>query len=292
MLLIVNPAAGRGAGQRLAPALLRRLADLGLLTTLRSASGPGHITALVTEALAAGERRILIAGGDGSLNEAVNGYVGRAGADQVLGLIPIGTGNDFAKAAGLPRRWQDACDRLVNAMPRAFDAGCCNGRWFINGVGAGLDARVALAASQVRGIRGPLTYAVGLLRVLGQHRRPPRATVQHDTGSYGGGITLIAIMNGRVIGGLFPIAPDADPADGLFRLIIGGDLSRRQIITLLAALLRGRHRLRPGVTYVATRHVRVRVDEPVPLHIDGEVLAEPVRDMEVSLVPGVVQLLV
>jgi diacylglycerol kinase (ATP) len=292
MQLIVNPAAGRGTGRHLASAIHRRLADFGVRATLREASNPGHITTLVADALASGERRIVIAGGDGSLNEAVNGYVGRAGADQALGLIPIGTGNDFAKVAGVPRRWRDACDRLVRATPTAFDAGCCNGHWFINGIGAGLDARVAQAASRVRRIRGPLTYAVGLLNVLGDHRRPPHGIVVHDTGTYRGGITLMAIMNGRVLGGLFPIAPDADPTDGRFRLVIGGDLSRRQIVALLPALLRGRHLGRPGVAYVTTRGVRASFDEPVPLHIDGEVLAEPVTEIEASLAPGAVRLLV
>lgn len=291
MLLIVNPAAGRGAGRRLARAVHRRLADLGMHATLRQAEAPGHITALVADALARGEPRIVIAGGDGSLNEAVNGYVGRAGPEQALALVPIGTGNDFAKAAGIPRRWQDACEVVVHGTPRDVDAGCCNGRWFINGVGAGLDARVAQAASRVRWIRGSLTYAIGLLRVLADHRRPPNGIIEHDAGTYRGGITLVAIMNGRVLGGLFPIAPSADPADGELNLVIGSDLSRRQIVALLPALLRGRHLGRPRVTCVTTRDVRVRVDEPVPLQIDGEVLGAPVTEIAVTLAPAAVRLL-
>lgn len=292
MLVIVNPAAGRNRGVRLMDAIVRRLESLGMAPDLQESRCPGGVRELVAEGLRTGRRRIVIAGGDGSLNEAVNGYVGKADGDQALGVIPIGTGNDFAKAAGVPRRWQDACDRLLHAVPRSFDAGCCNGRWFINGVGAGHDARIARAASQVRWIRGPLTYAVGLVRVLAEPHRLPRGTVDYDTGSYQGAITLTAVMNGRVQGGLFPIAPDADPADGLFHLVIGGDLSRRRIITLLPALLRGRHPGKPGVTYVTTRNVRVSFDTLVPLQIDGEVLEEPVRTLDVSLNAGAVRLLI
>lgn len=292
MLVIVNPAAGRQRGARLASSIVRRLESLGMTPELQESRSPGGISELVAEGLRAGRRRIVIAGGDGTLNEAVNAYVGRAGSDQALGVIPTGTGNDFAKAAGVPRRWQDACDRLLHAVPRSFDAGCCNGRWFINGVGAGLDARVTRAASQVRWITGPLTYVAGLARVLAEHRQPPHGRVDYDAGAYQGPITLIAVMNGRVLGGLFPIAPDADPADGQFRLIIGGDLSRRRILALLPALLRGRHPGKPGVTYAATRQVCVRFDEAVPLQIDGEVLDEPVATLDVTLSAGAVQILV
>jgi diacylglycerol kinase (ATP) len=292
MLVIVNPAAGRGAAARLAAGIESRLRGLGLEVRLQQSTAPGHIRDLVANALAAGERQVVVAGGDGSLNEAVNGFVDHAEPDQALGLIPIGTGNDFAKVLGTPRRWQDACDRLLRPAMRSIDAGCCNGRWFVNGVGVGLDARVALAATRVRGLSGPVTYAVGLLQVLIGHRHNPGAVIRHDGGVYAGPVSIAAAMNGRTIGGMFPVAPLADPADGRLCLVIGGDLSRSAILRLLPALLRGRHLGRPGVMHAETRRVEMRFDEPVPLQIDGEVLPDPVGNITVTLAPGALRFLV
>jgi diacylglycerol kinase (ATP) len=292
MLVIVNPAAGRGTGHRLTEPIARRLGALGVRAHVQQAPGPGTIAALVANALGAGERQVVIAGGDGSINEAVNGFVGHAADGQSLGLIPVGTGNDFAKALGVPRHWAAACARLAAPQIRHIDAGRCNGRWFANGMGVGLDADIARAAARSRRLRGPLTYAWGLVQVLAAHRGAVRGVIRHPLGEYAGPVTLAAVMNGRIIGGLFPMAPEADPADGALDLVVGGDLDRRCILTLLPRLLAGRHLQQPGVTAATVTSVTMSFEEPMPLQLDGELPDQPVREVQVTVAPGVLPMLV
>ena len=145
--LIVNPAAGRGRAGKHVPRILELLAQAGVTPELHISDATGDIENLVRSLLASDARTLLIAGGDGSVHEAVNGILGSR-SDAAFGVIPVGTGNDFAKAAGIPADWVTAtrllADRLTsNASPRRIDAGRMNERFFANGAGIGFDATVA-----------------------------------------------------------------------------------------------------------------------------------------------------
>ena len=284
--LIVNPQAGRGAGGRLAPEVHERLRQSGARGEIRFTGGPGEMGSLVAAALHDGADCVAIAGGDGSVNEAVNGYVGVARANQALGVIPLGTGNDFAKMLGVGNDWRLACDRIANGARRRVDAGRCNGLVFANGVGAGFDAQVALEANGIRWLRGNAVYGVALARTLLLRYATPNARVVHDGGVIEGRITMLAAANGTTYGGAFRIAPGADIADGMLDLMVADRLSRAGIIGFIPHVLRGTHVGRKGVTMVRTRRIVVETDEPLVVHADGEIIDRAAKRLEVEVLPG------
>lgn len=289
--LIVNPRAGHGAGARLGQAVAAELGRLGLPCVAQFTAMPGDAGALTGAALATGTATVVVAGGDGTFNEAANGFVGAAGAGQALGLVPLGTGNDFCKALGIPADWRAACARIAAGRLKSVDAGRCNGRVFVNGVGAGFDARVALEASRVRWVRGAPVYLVALAKALLLRHATPGARITHDGGTLEGPVTLVVTMNGTHFGGVFPIAPDASIDDGLLELLVAPALTRRGILRLLPYLLRGTHTTRPGITHLRTGRVRVEFDQPVVLQADGEILDTEAVRVDVTVEPGALRLL-
>ena len=284
--LIVNPAAGRGAGARLAPELLARLRRRGLECEARSSSAPGEVVALVSGALRSGVDCVAVAGGDGTVGEAANGYFGTARADQALAIIPVGTGNDFAKMLGVSGDWLLACERIAEGRHRRVDLGRCNGRVFANGIGAGFDAQVALEANRIRWLRGNAVYGVALARTLLLRYATPRARIVHDSGVLEGRITMMAAANGTTYGGAFRMAPNADIADGLLELVVADALSRAGILGLVPHVMRGTHVGRPGVTVLRTRRAVVEADEPLVVHADGEIIERAARRLEIEVLSG------
>jgi diacylglycerol kinase (ATP) len=281
--LIVNPCAGRGKSARLAPLAVARLRGRGVECEARFTRAPGDATRLVAAALRGGAECVVVAGGDGTVNEAVNGYVGVAHEGQAIGFIPTGTGNDFTKMLGTGSDWRIACDRIAEGRRRRVDAGRCNGRCFANGIGAGFDAQVALEANSIPWLRGNAVYGAALARTLLLRHRTPLARIVHDGGAIEGRITLIAIANGSTYGGAFRIAPDADVADGMLELVIADALSRTGILGLVPHVMRGSHVGRAGVTVLRSCRVVVESDEPLVVHADGEIIGKTVRRIEAEV---------
>ena len=286
--LLVNPSAGRGAGRRLAPDVRERLLRAGAECEVKLTNGPGEMRALVAAALRDGAGCVAVAGGDGSVNEAVNGYVGVARENQALAVIPLGTGNDFAKMLGVGNDWRHACDRIASGQRRRVDAGRCNGHVFANGIGAGFDAQVALEANGIRWLRGNAVYGLALVRTLLLRYATPNARIVHDGGVIEGRITMLAAANGTTYGGAFRIAPDADIADGMLDLMVADRLSRAGIIGFIPHVLRGSHAGRKGVTMVRTRRLVVETDEPLVVHAEGEIIDRAAKRLEVDVLKDAV----
>ena len=284
--LLVNPSAGRGAAGRRAPEVRERLRQSGIRCDVHLTNAPGEMRGLVAAALRNGADCVAIAGGDGSVNEAVNGYVGLAREDQAFAVIPLGTGNDFAKMLGVGSDWQLACERIIRSETRRVDAGRCNGHAFANGIGAGFDAQVAVEASRIRWLRGNVVYGVALARTLLLRYSTPNVRIVHDGGRIETRITMLAAANGTTYGGAFRIAPGADIADGMLDLMVADRLSRLGIIGFIPHVLRGTHVGRKGVSLVKTRRCVVEADEPLVVHADGEIIDRAARRLEVEVLPG------
>lgn len=284
--LIVNPSAGKGAAARIVPAVQSRLERQGISCTVRMTRAAHEIRTAVAEALRAGAECVAVLGGDGSVHEAVNGYVGAARREQALAVIPAGTGNDFAKMLGLAAGWRVACDRLAAGARRRVDVGCCNGRYFANGIGAGFDAQVALEAAGIRWLRGNAVYAAALAKTLLLHYATPHAQIEHDGGALQGRVTMVAAANGTTYGGAFRIAPHADIADGLLDLMVADRLSRAGILGFIPHVLRGTHLGRRGVALVRTKRVVARFAQPLAIHADGEMLDLAAARLEIDVLPA------
>ena len=273
--LFINPAAGRGRAGRRLPTIEKLLNDGGVEVDVRQSAAMGDIEQQVQTAIEEGASRIIIAGGDGSVHEAVNGIM-KAEGSAAFGVVPTGTGNDFAKAAGIPLDWESAtcllADRLAsNSTIRRIDAGRMNDRFFANGAGIGFDAKVSRIARDLRWPIGDLVYLVAVFQAMADGIITPHMSISADDFSWNGPLTLANISNGPWVGGMFHIAPMADNADGSFDLVIAAPVSGIQILGLLPKLIRGRHLDDTKITHASVRSLSISAAAPVPSHLDGEV---------------------
>lgn len=292
--LIVNPSARRGRAGRRARRIGELFATEGVATELIHSDGPGDIAALVENLARDGARRIVVAGGDGTVHEAVNGVM-RSASGVALGLVPAGSGNDFAKACGIDPDWQVASARLAqriaaNVEPARVDVGRCNDVYFANGVGIGFDAVVSHHADGIRLPLGSLVYTIGLLRALASGLVTPGLSIEGDGFAYAGRATLVNVASGPWVGGQFRIAPDAKNDDGIFDLVLAEPLTRRRVIALVGPLKRGEHMAEPGIRHARVTRVVVESESPIPSHLDGEVQPLATR-FEIECLSGALRLL-
>ena len=282
--LIVNPQAGRGLGRRLGGDIQRRLAELGLDCELGWSDAPGDVAVRAEAASRAGFDAVMVAGGDGSVFEAVNGLM-RAGRGTRLGVVPVGTGNDLIKAADLPRDWRAACERAASGAVRRVDVGRCNGHYFLNGVGAGFDAEVARASRSVRRLRGNAVYGLALAKVLVRGVAAPRVTIEDDDGRIEEAVTLVAVANGPWYGGAFHIAPGAAIDDGLLDVVIAASVGRLGVLRFAPRVLAGTHLSLPIVRYHRARRVILTSTPGLCVHADGEILYDAAERLEIEVLP-------
>lgn len=292
--LIVNPSARRGRAGRRARRIRELFAENGVATRLQQSRGPGDVADLVESLARDGAPRIIVAGGDGTIHEAVNGVM-RSASTVALGLVPAGSGNDFAKACGIDPDWQTAASRLAERIagdvdPTRVDLGRCNDVYFANGVGIGFDAVVSHHADGIRLPLGSLVYMAGLLRALAAGVVTPVLSIEADGFTYTGRATLVNVASGPWVGGQFRIAPDAKNDDGIFDLVLAEPLTRRRIITLVGPLKNGTHLGEQEIRHAHVTRVVVESEAPIPSHIDGEV-QPPAQRFDIECLPGALRLL-
>jgi len=290
----LNPAAGRGRAGKRAPRIRELLGRSGLQVEEHHSRDVGDLETQVMKIVEDGARRLVVAGGDGSVHEATNGIM-RADGNASLGVVPTGTGNDFAKACNIPVDWEHAtmllADRLAAAEAgRTVDVGTMNGRYFANGAGIGFDARVTRIAHSYRMPIGDLVYLLAIFRGMIEGIATPHMRLTTDRQVWDGPITLANIANGPWVGGMFHIAPMAENGDGIFDLMIAAPVSRSRILTLLPTLMSGKHVAEKEITHEPVTNLVIDVDAPVDSHLDGEM--QPMqRHFEISLLAGALRLL-
>lgn len=274
--VIVNPVAGGGRAGRLWPKLEAGLLAHGLAFEHVFTKDIGHATHLAAQAYREGYRHFVAVGGDGTLQEMVNGLpleaAGCETSPPVVGWIPAGTGNDFARSVGLPADPLIAVDNLVHGYPRAVDLGRVNGRRFLNVAGVGFDAKVADRVNRFkRKVRGALPYLVATGLVLARYRNTQvRVTVDGQTRVVTA--LLVAVGNGQYYGGGLMVCPRASYDDGLLDVCIGGDLNRRETLRALAKIFRGKHLGLPKIQYLQGRELRIDGSPEMLAHADGQVI--------------------
>lgn len=292
--LFLNPIAGRGRAKRRLPRILELLESAGVNAVVHQSIGVGDLENQVFEAVRNGAAQLIVAGGDGSIHEAVNGIM-EAGEEVALGVVPVGTGNDFAKAAGIPLDWEAATTLLARriadgATPRRIDLGRMNDRWFANGAGIGLDAKVTRIARSYRWPIGDLVYLAAILQAMLDGIATPEILIEADELQWDGPLTLANISNGPWVGGMFHIAPMANNEDGVLELLIAKPVTRGRILRLLPKLMRGQHMDEAEIVHASVRQVKISASATVPSHLDGEV--QPLQsDFEIEVLPAALQLL-
>ena len=292
--LFFNPTAGRGrAGRRMA-----RICEIfdtaGVAFNLFQSRAIRDLESQVGSLVSAGARRIIVAGGDGSVHEAVNGIM-QADANAQLGVIPTGTGNDFAKACSIPLDWELATNQLADRLlagdePRRIDVGRMNDRFFANGAGIGFDAKVTRIAQSYRWPIGDLVYLYAIFRCMVDGIETPRVTISAADLNWSGPVTLVNVSNGAWLGGMFHIAPQADNNDGQLDLLIVDPVSRLRITSLVPKLVRGSHMAEAEITHIGVKKLSIEASTAMPSHLDGEV-GEPGTRFDVDILPGALELL-
>jgi diacylglycerol kinase (ATP) len=287
--VIHNPTAGRGSAAGVWTRIRPVLDAAGVRYRLATTEAPRHAEALAERAAGDGWDAVVAVGGDGTVQQVAAGLVRAAGEapSLPLGIIGVGSGNDFVKLFGLPAQQpEEAARRLLAARPRRVDIGRVGQRYFTNGVGVGFDAQVAIQASRIRRLRGLALYGWALLRVLRDLRAPRIRLTLDEQETIEQPMTLVTVGNGACHGGGFWLCPDARPDDGLFDVCIADALSLPRLLRVLPGVLSGAHVRRPEVTMRRARRVQISSADPLPVHADGEILAEAAHELDIELLPG------
>lgn len=299
-VFIINPISGKGRTVKLWAKLKHSLEDRGVGFVEMVTSGPGDAETMAAS-LPANTRAVVSVGGDGTLNEVVNGLSGRwldlEGYETVpipLGLLPTGSGNDFARAAGLAHPLSTVLESILAVITRRIDIGRVNGRYFLNVSGAGFDAEVVSKFN--RGffdgrlvINGTPGYLAALFTTLASFkstrihiRLDSKAPVEED-------ILLIAVGNGQYFGGGMKITPNANLSDGLLDVCWVRSMSKIPFIGSLASVFKGNHLANPSVGYAKAKFISID-GQPIRVQADGELSG--CLPMTWSIIPGALNLIV
>lgn len=275
--VVVNPAAGGERTARLWPSLATRLRRIGLEFEAAPTSGRGSATELTRTAVAGGWPLVVAVGGDGTVNEVVNGLVDPAGRPlAALGAIMTGRGRDAGRNLGIAADHEAAMHRLVHGEDILVDLGVAEWqaaacRLFVNSAGAGFDATAAARAASLRG-PGTVPYLLGVLGAIRAHRPVSAAVTLDGRLTWTGSMTMAVVANGPHYGGGMKIAPAARPDDGHLDLIIVGHLRRAELVAWLPTVYWGAHLHSARVTTGRGRDIEIQTATPVPVHLDGEPL--------------------
>ncbi|RYZ03913.1 MAG: diacylglycerol kinase family lipid kinase [Myxococcales bacterium] len=280
--VILNPTAGSGGAARKRSAILAALTHQGVAPEVRETLGPGDAGRLIREARRDGVECAVLVGGDGTLNDAVQGYLeedGSVAAGPELGLIPSGTGGDFRRTFGLGDSVEEAAERVLRASPRPVDLGLLSvtshggeriRRAFLNitsfGIG-GLTDRIVNSSPKWMG--GKAAFFLGTLRAMAVYRNLPVRVRVDGVVVLEAPIFNVAVANGRYFGGGMMIAPDAEPADGLLDVVALADMTKLESALLSQHVYQGKHLGRAGVSVA-----RGKVVEAEPLAAGTEVLVD------------------
>lgn len=299
-LIVLNPHAASGRAGRLwteiEPLLWSQLGELVIAVTQRAADVAVHLD----KAYDAGVRRVVSIGGDGTNHTLVNALAGlrdRSGAQaepMVYGMLPIGTGRDWARGSGLPMRTlAETAAWIARATPKLVDLGrmetATGGEYFLNIASAGLSGAVTEFVN-ARPVRRPWTFLQGTLVTLFTHRPPAVQIALDGVDWYEGKAFLVAIANGTTFGHGMCIAPDARPTDGLFDVVLVRDAPMISILDALRRVYDGSHLTHPAVRIRRAARVTIRsAGASLGYELDGE----PLRavDSTFHVVPGALHLL-
>lgn len=297
--VIVNPAAGAGKTARLWPLIMELFKGQGLRFEHDVTEAPGHAIELARVAAQDGYNMVVSVGGDGTINEIVNGlYASGNIGGALLGIVSTGTGSDYIRTIGVPRRYEDACRNFLQPKKLMVDLGIVqyssNGnkeeRLFVNFAGMGFDAEIVRRTTQQYKALGSLpSYLLGLLTTLVSYRNRD-ITLVIDGEAVDTRVCTVVMNNGRYGGGGMFTAPDASINDGYLDVMIVGDLSKPDLLRSLPRIYKGTHLTHPKVTMKKAKEIEVRSKQPMQLQADGELLGQvPAR---FSILPSALKVVI
>jgi diacylglycerol kinase (ATP) len=264
--IIANPAAGRGSTQNALSRIREEFSSRGI-ARFEITTSPGDEERLTTRAIAAGARAVVAVGGDGTCARIANAIL-KSGKPCSLGVMPTGTGNDFAKTLGVVECSVSAIADLVQNSPStSVDVGKVDEHYFVNSCGFGFDASVLEATQHVRLLKGDAVYIYSALAQLFAYRG---IGISVDADAKAKKLLMLTVSNGRYLGGAFRIAPHASVTDGELDVGFFGDTSLIGRVRIFAGAFRGTHRGLPSVESRRVKNMTLRFSEPPMMEVDGE----------------------
>lgn len=300
--VILNPYAGRWKALQQKDPIIAGLKAAGLNFELVLTEAPEHGISLAKQAVLDGFNTIIAAGGDGSISEVVNGMVLASLEHKLehtipLGVLPLGTANDFMVNLGLPTDIPGAIEVIAGGHTRLIDLGevtawsrdgqTTKRKFFDNNSASGFEPSVTLIQQRIKRLRGTLRYLVATLICIGKN---PQWTMnlKWNGGTYTGPVSLVTVGNNPLTGGLFYMTPHADPTDGLLTFVHGFMPTRLQILRILPRTMRpgtGSYIEHPQIHEVHSEWLLIESDQPTPVHADGEIMFEDTRHIEYKVLP-------
>jgi len=298
-LLIVNPTSGRGFAERALPELEAKLKEINLEYDLVLTERPMHAAELAEQAARKGYETIIVASGDGTANEALNGLMKAklAGFGKTaMAQIAVGTGNDFAYGMGIPAGVDEGCKVLAENYRRRMDVGIVKGgdypegRYFGNGVGIGFDAATGFVAANIRWMRGLLLYLIAAIETVFIYYKTPLVKLTYDDKEMEISPLMLSFMNGRRMGGGFFFAPNGDPGDGIFDLCLARSASKMRVFGLIPYFMKGTQATQKEVSMAQARKIKATaLTGTLPVHCDGETVCHEGKEIVVELLPAQIE---
>lgn len=282
--VIVNPVAAGGKVGRRWPQLRDVLADAGLCFDAQLTERPGHATDIARSAVHEGYRHVVSVGGDGTVNEVVNGLVvdGRVPPDVVLSIVPGGTGSDFVRVLDISRDPVQACQTVLGDTVRTVDLGeircMLDGkpivRYFVNVAGVGFDGETSVRVNRMsKRITGTLPYLTALLMTLISYKnKDVHLTV--DGQPHAGRFNSVVVCNGQYFGGGMWVGPKAAADDGIFDVVILKDLSKPDLVVSIPRIYRGTHLTHPKVESLHGKEIQIEAQQRMFIQAEGELVGE------------------
>ena len=294
--VILNPYSNRWNSQKRWAEAESALTAAGVDFEVTISQKKGQIVELAEQAVREGFSPIIVAGGDGSIGDAVNGLMraaqGLQGQIPPLAIMPTGSANDLVYALGLPTDLQEAARVIAAGKTRKMDLGSLNGRYFVNNSAAGLEPYVTIKHEKIQWIKGMARYLVAAVQAI-LDKPEWQADLKWDEHAYRGKVSLVSIGNGRRTGGFF-MTPHADPFDGTLALAFGYRATRLGLFQALPRAFNegeGSYVEMEGMREVQARRISIHLDKPSPAHTDGELLPTWIQDFEYEVLPQCLQII-
>ena len=280
-MLIVNPEAGSGKTMKVLPQIENILRTKKVEYEFHFTQEPRHATELVKE-IGSQFDVIVSVGGDGTINEVINGL---PDFKIPFGMIPIGTGNDFARSCSIPyNSLEEAIQILMNHDVKNIDVGEVNGRKFVNVLGMGFEGQANWNGRKIDFIKGALRYILAIIYTLIAYKRIPMKLTL-DKKVLDDDIYLVSIGNGWNVGGGLQLTPKAKLDDGLFDVCYVKEISRWRVVTKFAKLSNGTITDLSEVEMYQAKHIKVESTSVIPIHFDGEIFEEKSKIFDIKIHP-------
>ncbi len=289
-MVIMNPKSAKGRAAKRFAQIFDLLNQAGLEYDVAYTEAPMHAETLASDAVKGAYGRIISVGGDGTLNEVVNGIL-KADGDPELAILPVGTCNDFIKAIRIPKDLANACNVISTGESKRFDVALVGDRYCINAAGIGFDVAIVKDLQKSKLLRGFATYLAYVLRNAFSYQGL-NLTLVNGRVHFERQALMLTVANGVCFGGGFKIAPDADASDGMLNAILLKDMKPLKRLSALPHFFDGSHLKLKETESFLTNELKIVADNPLTVQIEGELVEWPSNEINISVLPQRLKILV